>query len=126
MDTVSSSVAQDNLYASTYPVVKGYVTVGASQTLSRGAVLGIKTTGGQAFLVDKSKSDGTQNPNCILLDAVTTGSGETKVAAVALSGVFQTQMLTMATGTSASDIKDALRALNIYLVTTIADENAIV
>lgn len=84
----------DNLLAGDLPVVTGAVTIAASQTLKRGAVLGIITASGQAKLVDSASTDGSEVAKVVLLDAVTTGAAETKPAPVAKTGEFNSLALT--------------------------------
>lgn len=123
MDTVTSTVTRDNLFAGDYPVVKGTVTVTESQTLTRGAVLGIITANGEAQLLDTAAVDGSQNFYAILLTDVTTAAAETKVAPVALSGQFHSQGLSLGGATTIADIWSDARALNCYIETTYSDEN---
>ena len=118
-------VTRDNIFAGTYPVVRDEVTVTASQTLARGAVVGIITVGGEAKLLDTASADGSENFYGVLLDPVTTGVGETQVAPVALSGEFQTQALSFGGATTAADVKEDARGKNCYFKTTAATNNAV-
>ena len=121
-DTVTSSTDRDNLFAGTYPIVKGAVTVADGQTLTRGAVLGIVTASGEALLLDTAAVDGSENFYAILLEDVTT-SGATQVAPVALSGEFQTQALSFGGATTYADVIDDARDKNCYFLSGDADDN---
>lgn len=58
------------------------VTIAASQTLQAGAVLGKVTSTGHYAVYNNDTNDGTETAAGILLNPVTTGSGETKAAAI--------------------------------------------
>jgi len=125
MDSVKSTTDRDNLFGEDYPVKRGAVEITESQTLSRGAVLGIITASGEAKLLDVASVDGSEDFHSILLEDVTTGAGETQLAPVALSGSFQSQALSMGGATTIADIKDAARALNCYIDENDSDENVV-
>lgn len=55
-DTYDSSVARDNLIARDYPIMKEAVTIGASQTLARGAAVGITTLAAGDIVVGGSNT----------------------------------------------------------------------
>jgi hypothetical protein len=112
-DTTKTTVTLDNLFAGDFPVAKDYVTIADSQTLTRGAVLGIITANGQAKLLDTASVDGSQNFYAVLLKDVTT-SGATKGAPVALTGDFNAAALSLGGATVAADVKSDMRALSCF------------
>lgn len=91
-DSVKSSVTQDNLLGGMpFPVKRGSVTVAASQTLTRGAVLGLSTIEAGTIVVGGSNTgDGVASAFALS----TTGSAKlgdyvaTCVTAVTNSGIF--------------------------------------
>lgn len=113
------STAPDNLIASGADLHIGNVTLSAGQTLKRGTVLGKNKTSGECKTITNGASDGTEKVYAILTDDVVTG-GETAVAEVYLSGSFHIDALTVGAGVDVKKLVDEARALNIYLVPSIA------
>jgi len=75
---------------------------------------------GQYKLCDKTATDGSQNPCAVLAEDAGSVSA-VAYATVYKTGAFNSGAVSLATGTVAADVKAALEALNIYLVT--ADNN---
>ncbi|WP_121614784.1 head decoration protein [Virgibacillus halodenitrificans] len=99
----------DNLFAGDFDIVTDTVTAGAD--LTRGTVVGIVTTGGAAVPVDSAAADGSQNAYAVVADDAKTGEDTT----VYLTGEFNSNALTFGGTDTASDHKQALRALSIFL-----------
>lgn len=111
MSNEIGSCKLDNLLAGDLPVVTGSVIIAANQTLKRGAVLGIITTGGQGKLVDSTSTDGSQSAKLVLLEDVTTGAAETKPAPVAKTGQFNSLALIVGGTDDVADHLDNLGRL---------------
>lgn len=109
----------DNLFAGDFPVVSENVTIEEGQDLTRGAVLGKVTYSGECKLSLSAASDGSQTPFAILaVDVDATAAAV--VAPAHLSGIFNERALTIGTGHTAASIRDGLRALSIFLKSTVA------
>jgi hypothetical protein len=128
--SVMAEYDYDGLIASEQvPTVMVGVTLAAAQgVLQRGTLLGIVTATGLAVLCDSTKSDGSQNPQCILYatnDTGTTGSttdAPTTVPAVAYaSGIFNPAAIITVVGQSIFNFTTALRQLGIFLHGTITN-----
>lgn len=65
-------------------------------------------------LVDKTAVDGSQDPRCILAEAVDAALAD-QVGVAYQTGVFNPGALVLADGTLAADIEEALRARQIFL-----------
>lgn len=89
------------------------VTIAANQTLSRGQILGRVTATGECVAHNPAATDGSQNVYAILAEDV--ASGATPAAATAyVAGTFKDTGLIG----YAANLRDALRALNIYVKKT--------
>lgn len=104
----------DNLLAGDYPQVTESVTIASGQNLVRGSVLGKVTASGKYILCDTAAADGSENPSMILLQDVDASTADADGLA-AKSGEFNENAVTLGGATTAADVKDALRDLNIYL-----------
>jgi hypothetical protein len=69
---------------------------------------------GQAVLLDKDATDGSSEIYGILTEDVTTAAAATQVAPVDLTGLFNTGVVTFASGTAYTDIEDDARLKSIY------------
>lgn len=95
------------------------VTILSGQVLARGAVLGRITTGGKYQLSASAATDGSEDPDLILAEAVDATDGD--VSALAYErGDFNANALTLGTGHTVASIRDGLRAKGITLLTAIA------
>ncbi len=124
MDSLSTSITRDNLFGSEFPQMFDEVTVLSGQTLVRGTVIGIITSGGKAQMLDESAADGSQNFHSVLTEDVDASGGD-KVGPVAIAGSFQQQALTVGGSTVLADYKAAARALNCYIQTSVSDNNVV-
>lgn len=123
-DSTQTFKDRDNLFGSDYPIIYDEVTIVAGQSLTRGAVLGIITTGGKATLLSKDSVDGSEDFYAVLTRD-TDATSEDKIAPVAISGTFQTQGLSFGANTVAADIKVEARLLNCYVQTSDAAYNVV-
>lgn len=121
---------QDNLIAGPrFPISHKGVSLSAGQgELKRGTVLGVVTTGGAAVPVDSTKTDGSQNPDCILAETVDTGTdtGADAVTAVAYSAGYFIRGSLIFGGTDTYETHELeMRKLNMHLSASIDKEGAI-
>lgn len=112
-------ILPDNLIAGQeFPILIKGVTLAKNQgVLKRGTVLGIVTATGLAKLVDSTKTDGTQNADCILADDIDTGSGAATTdfkATAYYTGLFNKNALIFG-GDDAANHEARLRDLGIFL-----------
>lgn len=106
----------NNLLGGSFPQACKSVTILAGQSLAAGAVLGKITASGKYTLVDKAAVDGSQTPVAVLKEAVDATLADTSGIA-AETGEFNIAAISLAAGTVAADVIDALAARNIYLRT---------
>lgn len=104
----------DSLHAGDFPIRTRKVTLVSGQNLTRGALLGIITTGGKYTLSASASSDGSQTPKAILAED-TDASGGDKQCVVYISGDFNQDAVTLGTGHTVASVLEGLRDLNIYL-----------
>lgn len=103
----------DNINAGAFPQVKESVKIAAGQNLAIGTVLGKKTSSGEYYAVDSSKSDGTQTAVAVLLiDCNATSAA--KFAPVAFTGEFNKDLAKFGGTDTLAKHEDALRARSIY------------
>lgn len=122
MDEKIGALEYDGLICdSKYPIDVMSVKVAASQgVLTRGTVLALSTgtagTGNMVILGATAASNETLAANCILADAVDTGTGDAVVATAYRSGHFVRDALIVKSGytVTAAD-EEALRNGGIYL-----------
>ncbi len=114
----SQTTNPDNLIAGSAEIVPGAVTISNGEgALARGSVLGKCTSGvdsGQWHLVDSTASDGSQNPDCILAEAVDATSANA-VAGAYFTGEFNENELTFGGYDTADTHRAALREKGIFL-----------
>lgn len=116
-----------NLIAGTEvkPMVKGIFLKKGQGILKAGSVLGMTTTDNLGVLLDKSATDGSQNPIGILIEEIDTGekvetesqadfSSDSILSQMFIRGVFNQEALLFAEGTSLSDMETELRKIDIY------------
>ena len=118
--TVSGTFVQDNLIAGQeVDLLTAGITLAKNQgVIKRGTVLGIITASGLAQIVDSTKADGTQNPNCVLADDVDTGSGAATAdfpATAYVQGLFNSKALIFGGTDTADKHETELRRLGIFL-----------
>jgi hypothetical protein len=116
MDTVTDTITYDGLVLGGYPTVTKVFSIGASQTLVRGTVLGKVTSGGALIISNSAASDGSQVAYAILAVDITTTSAADALCYVA--GKFNDDALTYYGTDDIDDHYDNLRAHGIFVVTT--------
>ncbi len=104
---------RDNGRSGDFPIVTDQIVIAKDQTFERYAAIGKITVGGQGAQVDDGATDGSENLYAIAAEAVTTGVGETKTITVYLTGQFNENEISFASGTVAA-YKAAARALSIF------------
>lgn len=115
MAEVKETFSPDNLIAGDYPIVtEAVIVLNGLQSLTRGAVLGQITSGGQYKITDPQASDGSENPKAILINTIS-GLGSAVTVPAYISGEFNDGVITLGGTGVAADVKVALRDLNIYL-----------
>lgn len=107
----------DNLFAGhEMPVLVKGVTLAKNQgVVARGTVLGIATASGLAKPVDSTKSDGTEEPYCILTDTINTDGEEDVKATGYITGLFNSNALIFGGNDTAETHEGKLRELGIFL-----------
>lgn len=103
----------DNINAGAFPQVKESVKIAAGQTLTIGTVLGKKTSSGEYYAVDSTKSDGTQTAVAVLLIDCNANSAA-KYAPVAFTGEFNKDLAKFGGTDNLAKHDDALRARSIF------------
>lgn len=117
----STLFVPDQLIAGNLKLVTDTVTIGASQTLIRGAVLGRVTATGQYILSVATATDGSQNPCAILVDNVTTAAAATQTAGVYLQGEFNANYLTFDPSWTVATLTPAIRP-TIFIKTALSGD----
>ncbi|UQR66210.1 head decoration protein [Bradyrhizobium sp. C-145] len=88
------------------------ITIGASQTIVPGTVLGMVTADGSYLGFTTGAADGSQNAAAIAIYGVTTGAGETaKIAAITRDAEVNGNILTWPAGITALQKATAIAAL---------------
>ncbi|MFT8897091.1 MAG: head decoration protein [Acetobacter sp.] len=111
----------DQLVAGNLKLVTENVTIGASQTIVRGTVLGKVTATGAYIACVKTATDGSQTPAAIAVDAVTTAAGATATGPVYLMGEFNSNYLTFDTSWTVDTLKAACPA-PIFIKTALSND----
>lgn len=109
----------DGLIAGTKPIVGKKVTLTGSAALTRGAVLGRITSGGNYQLVDDTAVDGSETADAILAEPADATSADVE-ALVYLEGEFNEDALTFGGDDTADDHRQSLRQRGIHLHKTLA------
>lgn len=112
--------AQDNLIAGDFPLRTIDVTISSGQNLTRGALLGKITSGGEFILSLSAAGDGSQTPAAILAKDVDASGGDVAGVPVYVSGDFNERALTYGTGHTADSVRDALHKIGIHLQPSVA------
>lgn len=104
----------DNLFAGhTQPAVVGSEII-TGGNFKRGTVLGLITQSNKMTIVDKTKSDGSQEVAAVLAQDIG-ASQQDKSATVYYTGQFNASSLIFKEGESAADYKLALRKMGIFM-----------
>ena len=111
---ITGTIPKDNLIVGDLHLTDTE-TLAESQDLTRGAVLGRITTGGQMVLSDDGASDGSQVPEMILLEDAVTEAAETLNIPVLVWGQVNENDLNFGGTHDKDTVKAALKAVGIYL-----------
>lgn len=105
----------DNLFAGhTQPAIVGSEVI-TGGNFKRGTVLGLITASNKMTIVDKAKSDGSQEVAAVLAQDVD-ASQQDKTATVYYTGQFNASSLIFKEGESATDYKLSLRKMGVFAV----------
>lgn len=104
----------DNLVAGHSNLVEERVTLASGQNLTRGALLGQITAGGNFVHSLSASSDGSEAPQAILIQDTDASGGDVEVM-VYVHGEFNENAVVFGTGHTADSVRAALRARGIYL-----------
>ncbi len=121
---------QDNLIAGVkFPIAHRGVLLSAGQgEVKRGTVLGTIKTSGESVPVDSTKSDGSQNPDCILAETIDTGSdtsAEAISAAAYSAGYFIRGSLIFGGNDTYETHELEMRKLNMHLSSSVNTKGAV-
>lgn len=116
---MAETVVLNNLIAGAFPIVTDNVTILSGEDLARGAVLGKVTSGGKYRECDIAAEDGSEDPKFILAETADASEGDLILVPVYASGEFNQERITLKGETVVADVKEALRALSIYLKTVL-------
>ncbi|WP_308721027.1 head decoration protein [Komagataeibacter xylinus] len=116
----SVTFVPDQLVAGNCKIVTQPITIGASQTLLRGAVLGKVTATGEYILSVATATDGSEVPCAILVEDVTTAAGATAPGDAYVMGEFNTNYMTYDASWTVATLTEAMRPYAIYLKTSIS------
>lgn len=94
------------------PVTTDTVKVCGGNSLKRGSVIGLKEDTKEAYLVDKTKTDGTQIPYGVIVE--TTYSPNDYEAVVYLTGELNADELIVGSGT-VDDYKQEMRKVGLFI-----------
>lgn len=112
----------DNLIAGQeVPIlVKGIKLAKNQGVLVRGTVVGVATSSGLAYPVDKSKADGSQVAKYILTDTINTNGDDDIATTGYQSGLFNKNALVFGGEDTATNHELKLRELGIFLKETVS------
>lgn len=116
----SVTFVPDQLVSGNLKIVTQPITIGASQTLIRGAALGKVTATGEYILSVATATDGSQTPCAILIDDVTTAAGATATGDAYVMGEFNTNYMTYDASWTVATLTEAMRPFGIYLKTSVS------
>ncbi len=127
--TTLGTTEQDNLIAGPkFPIAHKGVLLSAGQgEVKRGTVLGTIKASGESVPVDSTKSDGSQNPDCILAETIDTGTdtGAEAISAAAYSaGYFIRGSLAFGGSDTYETHELEMRKLNMHLSSSISKAGA--
>ena len=122
--TLMETASYDNLIAGDFPIVTTRGTLLSGENLERGALLGKITASGASQdklkQCDSTNSDGSEDPYAILVDDCDASSADT-TCTIYLAGEFNSAEIGVVSGDDIDDFADDLRALGIFVKTTIGD-----
>lgn len=115
----SASVTYDKLFVSgAFPVVTDTLVISSGQNLTRGTVLGIVTTGGEAVKVDSTAVDGSAVAYAILAQDTDATLADV-TAPVYLTGEVNGDALIFGGTDTKATHKNALRKIGIFVKTVV-------
>lgn len=104
----------DQLLAGDFPIIRESGVIAAGQKLSRGAVLGQLTAGGQYKLSASAATDGSQTPVAVLDEDIDTTEGALP-GVLMLTGEVRGDALHLGTGHTIASAAEALRPLSLFV-----------
>lgn len=104
----------DQLLAGDFPIIRRPGVIAAGQQLSRGAVLGELTAGGQFKLSTSAATDGSQTPVAVLDEDIDTTAGALP-GVLMLTGEVRGDALHLGAGHTIAGVADALRPLSLFV-----------
>lgn len=108
----------DRLFAGNFPVITKSITVISGENVTRGAVLGMITSGGKYNLSLSAAVDGSEVPAAILAEDVDASGGD-KVAICYVTGEFNDAAVTLGASHTLASIGAGLADLGIHLKTAV-------
>ena len=118
MSTLGTQSGRDNLLAGDFPIVTDSETIISGQNLVRGTLLGKITASGKMTKSLSASSDGSQTPRAILAKDIDASAAD-KIGPVYVSGEFNQNQVVYGSAHTAASVKQALKALSIFLKDTI-------
>jgi hypothetical protein len=118
---MSETYTPDTLLAGDYPVVTDIITLLTGEDLVRGTLLGKISASGKYVICDTDGTDDGRRTPAVILAEDCHADGADAQAVIYLSGAFNENAVTFATGEDADDHRVALRNLNIYLKKAVAN-----
>lgn len=116
----STNFTPDDLIVNSDDVIMRKITVLAGQNLVRGAVLGKVSASGKYVLSAAAAGDGSQAPDCILVDATDATGGDKEAIGIFKASVLESK-LTLGAGHTLDSIREGLRVKSIHLLKSIAN-----
>lgn len=110
---MAETFVQDNLFSGDHEITTDSEILILGQNLKRGAVLGKITASGKVTLLDKSATDGSQEPHCVLAEDTDATTSDKKVP-IYLTGQFDPTVLSVASGTTVAEMKTAMRKVCLF------------
>ncbi|AQS84000.1 hypothetical protein A0U92_03580 [Acetobacter aceti] len=111
----------DQLIAGNLKLVTADVTIGESQTLVRGSVVGKVTASGAYILSVATATDGSQTPAAVMVDAVTTTASATGKGSIYKMGEFNSNYLSFDASWTADTLAAAM-APPVFVKTALSND----
>lgn len=120
MNTITTTHSKDNLIAGSFPLVTESIVLEEGQNLVRGTVIGKRADGKFAIARDSIAEPATPAvvPFAVLAKDTNATTTDTKTVAY-LTGQFSEDALVFSEDLTMTGVKDALRALGIFVTATI-------
>lgn len=113
-DTLTNSYTPDGLVVSDWPTNTDAETLVSGQNLSRGCVVGKITASSKLTACDHTASDGSETPFGVLA-ADCDASAADASCVIYDFGKFNSDKLTFGGSSTISDLKAAMKAVNLYV-----------